>query len=124
MVKTLNLLIDTDIFIDYFNHQLFSDLFENKKFRVFYSVVTKKELLSKAGLTDAERKSINQLLSKYRIVSLEKSIVGKYSELRHQFPSSHKEDCLIAATAIIKKFYLATRNLKHFKIFPGLTLYL
>ncbi len=29
MAKKLNLLVDTDIFIDYFNRQLFGDLFES-----------------------------------------------------------------------------------------------
>lgn len=123
MAKKLNLLVDTDIFIDYFNHQLFRDLFEGGRFQVYYSVVTKKELLSKEGLKEIERKSIEKFLKRHRMIPFNQALLQKYSDLRHQYPSSGKEDCLIAATAITKKFPLLTRNYKHYRIFEELQLY-
>lgn len=54
----VKLLIDTDIFIDYFNNGFFDEILENKGFEVYYSVVTKKELLAKQGLKDSERQAI------------------------------------------------------------------
>lgn len=48
----VSVLVDTDVFIDYFNSGRFSFLFNSTRFTVYYSVVTKKELLSKTGLRD------------------------------------------------------------------------
>ena len=44
----IRLLIDTDIFIDYFNHGFFEEILENEEFDIYYSAVTKKELPIKA----------------------------------------------------------------------------
>lgn len=123
MAKKINLLVDTDIFIDYFNHQLFRQLFETNDFLIYYSVVTKKELLSKEGLTATEYETIKRSLKKYRGIGFNHSILQKYSELCIQHPNVHKEDCLIAATAIQKNLPLVTRNYRHFKIFHELKLY-
>ena len=41
----VSLLVDTDIFIDYFNTGRFHALFDSHRFTVYYSVITKKELL-------------------------------------------------------------------------------
>ncbi len=123
MAKKINILIDTDIFIDYLNHQLFRDLFESGRFQVFYSIVTKKELLAKEGLGSHETREIRSLLKKFRLIPLNAAIVEKYSELRKNYPHLEKEDCLIAAAAIIKKIPLATRNYKHYRFFKDLVLY-
>lgn len=123
MAKKINILIDTDIFIDYFNHQLFRDFFESGRFQVFYSIVTKKELLAKDGLSANEIKEIKSLLKKFRLIAFNSTIVEKYSDLRRKYSQVGKEDCLIAATAIVKKIPLATRNYKHYKFFTELVLY-
>jgi hypothetical protein len=123
MAKKLNLLVDTDVFIDHLNHQLFREIFTSKKIQVYYSVITKKELLSKEGLKDSEIKEIRKFLMQFRMVSLNSQILQKYSDLRIKYPQVEKEDCLIAATAIVKKFPLVTRNRKHFKVFQEVTLY-
>ncbi len=94
MAKKLGLLVDTDIFIDHFNHQLFRELFESGKFSIYYSVVTRKELLSKEGLQDTERKSIQKFLKKCRLVPFDRAILRKYSDLRQHYPQSAKEDAL------------------------------
>lgn len=123
MAKKLNVLVDTDVFIDYFNHRLCASLFETNHYQVYYSVVTKKELLSKQGLKDQEKREIKKALKRYRLVSLEPDILQKYTELRQKHPTIGKEDCLIAATALCKKFPLATRNYRHYRVFKGLKLF-
>lgn len=119
----IKLLVDTDIFIDYFNHGLFRDLLEGKDIQVYYSVVTRKELLSKKNLSDNERKAILKALRRWRLISLSPKILETYSALRKEHPGAEKEDSLIAATAITKKMPLATRNVRHYKIFSELKLY-
>ena len=54
----VSVLIDTDIFIDYFNTGRFHALFDSNRFTVYYSIITKKELLTKPGLREAEREAL------------------------------------------------------------------
>ncbi len=119
----VSVLIDTDVFIDYFNTGRFSVLFDRTRFVAYYSIVTKKELLSKPGLRDAERQAILQELRACRIVKLTISITTRYTELRHRHPSLEKADALIAASALVKNLPLVTRNKRHFKIVAGLDIF-
>src|SRR3990167_7196468 len=123
MARKVNLLVDTDIFIDYLNHRQFLDLFESDHFTIFYSVVTKRELLSKGGLQRSEQQAIHQLLKSLRIIFPDQKILDQYSELRIKYPTLGKGDCMIAATAITKKLSLVTRNYKHFRPIKDLLLY-
>jgi len=120
-MATISVVVDTDIFIDYFNTGRFSAIFDSSKFTVYYSVVTKKELLSKPGLRDAERQAILAELGRCRIIKLTEAITARYSELRGRYPSLDKEDALIAASALVKNLPLITRNKKHFQVVNGLT---
>jgi hypothetical protein len=61
-VAKVKLLVDTDVLIDFLNTGFLSSLFENQGFEIYYSVVTKKELLSKRGLRESERKAIALML--------------------------------------------------------------
>jgi len=119
----ISLLVDTDIFIDYFNTSRFNALFDSTRFTVYYSIITKKELLTKPGLRDSERESILVELSRCRLIPLSDSIAARYSDLRHRFPSLDKGDTLIAATALVKRLPLMTRNKRHFQMVTGLTLF-
>lgn len=119
----VKLLIDTDIFIDYLNTGLLSALFEGKRFEIYYSVVTKKELLSKIGLKEAERSAILLTLKRYRIIPLDKRIAGMFADLQRTHPAIEKEDALIAATALVRRLPLVTRNWKHYRTIEGLTLF-
>ncbi len=118
----ISVLVDTDVFIDYFNSGRFSSLFDATRFTVYYSAVTKKELLSKPGLREGERQAILAELSRYRLIRLSEAITVRYSELRDRYPSLEKEDALIAACAIVKHLPLVTRNKKHFQVVAGLTI--
>jgi predicted nucleic acid-binding protein len=118
----ISVLVDTDVFIDYFNSGRFSSLFDATRFTIYYSAVTKKELLSKPGLREVERQAILFELSRCRIVKLTESITVRYSELRDRYASLEKEDALIAACALVKNLPLVTRNKKHFQVVAGLTI--
>ena len=119
----ISLLLDTNIFIDYFNTGRFHTLFDPSRFTIYYSIVTKKELLTKPGLRDNERASILAELTHCRLITLTNSIAARYSELRHRYPSLEQSDALIAATALVKRLPLMTRNKRHFKVVSDLTLF-
>ena len=119
----VSLLVDTDIFIEYFNQGRFHALFDSTRFTVYYSIITKKELLTKSGLRDSERESILVELSQCRLIPLSDSIAARYSDLRRQHSSLDKGDVLIAATALVKHLPLMTRNKRHFHMVTGLTLF-
>lgn len=117
------LLIDIDIFIDYFKVGLLGQVFEGKEFEIYYSAVTKKELLSKSGLRESERQAILLTLKRYRLIPLDDRIARKYSDLRGRYPTLEKADALIAATALVRKLPLVTRNTRHVQNIDGLTIF-
>lgn len=119
----ISLLLDTDIFIDFFNTGRFHVLFDSSRFTVCYSAITKKELLAKPGLRDNERASILAELAHCRLIALSDPIATRYSELRRRHPSLEKGVALIAATALVKHLPLMTRNKRHFQDIPGLILF-
>jgi predicted nucleic acid-binding protein len=119
----ISILLDTDIFIDYFNIGRFHALFDSSRFTLYYSVITKKELLTKQGLRDNDRASILDELTRCRLIPLSDSITARYSDLRRRHPSLEKADALIAATALVKRLPLMTRNKRHFRLINGLTLF-
>lgn len=119
----IKLLIDTDIFIDYLNRGFLSSILEDKGFEIYYSIVTKKELLSKTGLKEIERQAILYTLKEYRIIPLDDRIAERYSDLRQSYPSLEKEGALIAATALVWGLPLVTRNSRHYKMIDGQTLF-
>jgi len=74
-VAKIRLLIDTDIFIDALKGiKPAKDLFRTKEIDLYCSILTKKELLSKEGLRDSERKRIITLLSKIKILRIDDDI--------------------------------------------------
>jgi predicted nucleic acid-binding protein len=122
-VAKIKILIDTDIFIDYFNHGYFEEVLENDTFTIYYSIITKKELLAKQGLKNSGKQSILYVLGKHRIINITDDIAVKYSALLDEYAEISKEDALIAATALHKKLPLLTRNWKHYRRINGLVLF-
>ncbi len=119
----ISVLVDTDIFIDYFNTGRFHPLFDSKRFTVYYSIITKKELLTKPGLRETERESILAELSRCRLIPLSDAIAARYSELRRRLPALEKGDALIAATALVRQLPLLTKNKRHFEMVKELAIF-
>lgn len=122
-MAAVRILVDTDIFIEYFNSGRYARLLRARQTTVYYSAVTRKELLTKVGLTDAERRSIIEELRHFRLVPVTRAIAARYARVRSQAAEIEREDALIAATAIEKRLPLMTRNWRHFRRVEGLTLY-
>ena len=116
------LLVDTDILIAYFNRRTYRSYLENPQNRIYYSAVTKKELLSKRGLKDSERQAILAVLQRFRLIRIDQRISIEYSRLKSDYPSLGRGDALIAASALVWKLPLLTQNLRHFRLVEGLIL--
>lgn len=119
----ISLPVDTDVFIDYLRAGCNRFLFDSGRFNVFYSVVTRKELLSKDGLRDSERQAILKLFSRCRIIKPDEKIAVRYYDIRRCNPAMEKEDALITATALVKRLPLLTRNIRHFRCITGLSIF-
>jgi predicted nucleic acid-binding protein len=124
----VRILIDTDIIIDSLKGiRVAKELFRTEGLDLYCSILTKKELLSKEGLKDSERKRIIDLLGKMKILRIDDNIKNKFLLLIKKY-GEHPErtaDYIIAATAWSKRLPLLTRNRKHFglikeiKLSPG-----
>ena len=116
------ILVDTDILIAYLNHKAYRTYLENPKNRIYYSAITKTELLSKQGLRASERRAILTLLHRFRLIRLDQRTSSEYSRLRLTHPSLQRGDALIAASALARHLPLLTQNLRHFRVVKGLVL--
>ncbi len=117
-----NLLVDTDVLIAYLNRRSHREYLEDPALRIYYSSVTKKELLSKPGLKTSERGAILALLRRFRQVRIDSRVVRVYSELRASNVGLAQPDALIAASALARRVPLLTLNLRHFARVEGLSL--
>lgn len=118
-----NYLIDTDIFIDWYNGMPWAKkIFTDPPGRLYYSRLTRKELLTIPGISNKEKKKIKDLLFRLRIIETDSEIATKASEINRNYDIK-PGDSIIAATVIVKKMILVTRNLKHFSLIPGIELY-
>lgn len=112
------LLIDTDIFIDFLkNVQPARALLDSSQFTLYYSAWTRKELLAKHGLSDRERREVEELLDRFRLVPVNDSVAEKFWELLKKYEPQglRQADAIIAATAWQLNLPLLTRNQKHFR---------
>ncbi len=85
--------------------------------------MTQKELLTKPGISETERQAIREELQRWRSIRLSDPIAFRYSELRRIHPTLEKEDALIAATALVRRLPLLTKNRRHFRIVKELVLF-
>ena len=113
----IKFLIDTDVLIDSLKGvKPAKDLFRTKGIDLYCSILSKKELLSKGGLRESERRRIMDLLSRIKVLRIDDDISKKYLFLMKKYGEKPDliADYIIAATAWSKKLPLLTRNKKHF----------
>jgi predicted nucleic acid-binding protein len=112
-----DLLIDTDVLIDYLRDQPASVAYlEELSLPVYVSAVTVAELY--AGVRDGrERIALDQFVRSFRIVAIDEEIAVRAGILRRDYGKSHGTglaDAIIAATAEMQQARLVTLNDKHF----------
>jgi hypothetical protein len=123
--RPTSFLADTDIFIDYLNGvERMRGLLDAPRNRVYYSAVTKKELLSKPGLSSTERHRIWLLLLKHRLIPVDLKIAESFSYLLKEYSRRglRKADALVAATAWSRNLPLLTRNTKPYRFISEIML--
>ena len=126
---TKKILLDTDILVDFFHNQKYAKDLLSKfllKENLYISILSVAEL--RTGFTSEQAKLLLPQLYKTVVIanlSLEiAELAGKFRfEYRSQGISLSTVDSLIAATAVIRNYKLATRNKKHYpmsqlKLFP------
>jgi len=121
----VKLLIDTDIVIDALKGiKPARELFKAKEIDIYCSILTKKELLSKEGLSNSERKRIIALLKKIKILKIDDDISKKYFLIIKYYGEKPDmiADYVIAATAWAKRLPVLTRNRRHFEYIKEITL--
>ena len=124
-MATVSYLVNSDILIDWLKGLPWAKrLIWSGENRLYCSSVTRKELLNKQGLSDAERKHILRLLRYIRVLEAEAVIAVAASQLLQKYPHTplRISDALIAATAWTKHLPLLTRNDKHYNFIEEITL--
>lgn len=114
-----SVLIDTDIAIDFLRGEhyalgLIEPLLGNNT--AFLSILTVYEL--HAGMREKERNKTEDFIDACTIELITPEIAIKGGDLRRHYKEKGITltaiDCLIAATAAIKGYKIATRNIKHY----------
>lgn len=77
---------------------------------------------------DRDLRALHDLLDGKDLLPLTIDVLERFAILRGALPRQHRQqlgdvDLLIAATAITHELILLTRNLRDFKLVPGLTIY-
>lgn len=88
---------------------------------IFVSVVTELELLSHPELTEEDIAEIQQLLTSVVIFPLESRLAQLAGALRRQYHLK-TPDSVVAATALLTRTTLVTRNIRDFQGIDGLSL--
>lgn len=114
-----NVIIDTDVAIDYlrgiqYAEELIIPLWKGNT--AYLSILSLYEL--QAGMRENERENTNNFINACNVELVTQDIAVKAGALyRHHRKSGitlDSIDGLIAATAMIKKYKVATRNVKHY----------
>jgi hypothetical protein len=112
-------LVDTDIAIDYlrgyqYAKKLVEPLWESNS--AYLSVLSVYELW--AGMRENEKENTLNFIKVCKIENITPEIAFKAGDLFKQYRTKGitltSIDCLIAATALVKNFKIATRNVKHY----------
>ncbi len=117
------IVIDTDIVVDHLRGYqpaiaFFESLLHNNE--VFFSAITEAELVAGKECADGNKKELLlHFLHRWVIVPVSYEIALLAGDLTRDY-SLALPDALIAATALINKADLLTRNVKDFKNIPRL----
>src|SRR3989338_6249365 len=108
-------IIDTNLFIDHFRGYAPATLFFESLEGAIFSAVTETELVAGSQCSVSEtKKDILQFLSKWKKINVDNQIALLAGDLSRK-DGLELGDAIIAATAIINKAELLTRNVRDFE---------
>jgi len=113
-------LIDTNAVIDYLDNKLpdtAAELIDGINVKI--SVITRMELLAWPGASKKQSLILHEFVDSADVFSLEEPIILKAIEIRKE-TKTKLPDAIIAATAMVHKFSLITRNVKDFEKIQGI----
>lgn len=116
-------LIDTNVAIEYIGEVLpkktliLLDDIIDKQF--YISIINKIELLGFPSITNHEELKFHELIAASNVLDLDENIVTTTIDIRRQYKVK-LPDAIIAATAMVNKFIIITRNAKDFDKIKGL----
>ncbi len=117
------MLLDTNIFVDHLRgHNPAREFFNviSKRNDILFSAITEAELVAgKECNNEEKREKTLQFLAHWNKVEVSNPIACKAGDLTRKHDIS-LPDAIIAATAIINKAEMFTKNLKDFKKIPSL----
>jgi len=116
-------LIDTNVAIEYIGEALPEKtlaMLDGVIDGQFYiSIINKIELLGFAGITENEELKFQELINAADVLDLDEDIVNSTIEIRKQYKTK-LPDAIIAATDLVNKLTIITRNTKDFDKIEGL----
>ena len=119
-------LVDTNIFVYHLAEEeavkLFFQTVNQLEDILFYSFITRIELLGFSDLTDSQSRRINILLTQFEKIEMNKEIENITIWLRTK-NKIKIPDAIIAASALYTKSILVTRNVGDFKNINELEVY-
>jgi predicted nucleic acid-binding protein len=120
----LNVVLDTGVLVDHLRASVpAAEYLAGLQHRPACSEITRIEILQ--GLRSAERRAAIRLFGLIEWVPVTEALARRAGELGREWRRSHPgigvADLAIAATAQQLDAALATRNLKHFPMFKGLS---
>ncbi|HIJ14278.1 TPA: type II toxin-antitoxin system VapC family toxin [Candidatus Woesearchaeota archaeon] len=123
--KTKLVVIDSAIFVDYLrNYQpsisFFQSIPVDKRTEILFSAITETELITGRSCNDGEvRIKVLKMLSSFTKIKVDNSIALCAGDLC-RLHNVDLPDAIIAATALVNKTELFTKNIKDFSKIPGL----
>ena len=115
------LLFDSNIIIYLSKGELKLQSFTRENDLPFLSVISYMEVMSYSFKSKKEQTFIDNFCSDSNLIHLENPIIERGIELRKNYHIK-LPDAIIAATALVNKFTLVTRNISDFKNISGLQL--
>jgi predicted nucleic acid-binding protein len=101
------------------------EILDSPRHRVYFAAITRKELLAKPRLSSAERRRIEFLLLRHRLIPVDEKIAENFWSLLQKYSRQglRNGDALVAATAWSRNLPLFTRNLRHYRFISEITLF-
>jgi len=110
-----DLLVDTDVFID---HLRGTRALRPSRHRIRYSAITRYELFSGAA---GQEQAVERLLAPFGQLDIDTRVAERAGRIRRQ-TQLFTPDALIAATALVHRLRLVTRDRRDFERVDGLRL--